>query len=83
VNPVGTANVGTAGGRRKQSTYPVRLIFPGTAFPGFEHPAVLGADLSGQLALPQKPLIALIGRDILRRCVFVYNGSAGMFSLSF
>jgi hypothetical protein len=82
VNPVGTVNVGTAGGRRRQSTYPVRLTFPGTAFPGFEHPAVLGVDLAGQLALPERPLIALIGRDILRRCVLVYNGTAGMFSLS-
>ncbi len=26
---------------------------------------------------------ALIGRDILRRCIFTYNGSINMFSLSF
>jgi hypothetical protein len=26
---------------------------------------------------------ALIGRDILKRCIFIYNGSESMFSLSF
>lgn len=82
VNPVGAANVGTAGGRCKQSTYPIRVTFPGTRFPGFGHPNALGADLSGQLVLNQKPIVALIGRDILQKFVLVYNGTAGMFSLS-
>lgn len=82
VNPVGTASVGTAGGRRQQSTYPARLTFPGTGFPGFEHAGVLGCDLSGQFVAGNKRVIALIGRDILRRFVLIYNGTGGMFCLS-
>jgi hypothetical protein len=83
INPVGIANVGTAGGPQRLSTYPVRFTFPGTPLPGFEIPSVIGVDLTGQTVLNQRPLIALIGRDILSMGVFVYNGSAGMFSLSF
>ncbi len=83
VNPVGKASVGTADGPALQSTFPARIAFPGTGFPGFEIPAALGCNLQGQIvAMNQKPIIALIGRDILSRFVFIYNGSAGMFTLS-
>lgn len=83
INPVGVANVGTAGGPQQQSTYPARFSFPGTPLPGFELAQVIGCDLTGQTVLNQRPLIGLIGRDVLARAVLVYNGSAGMFSLSF
>jgi len=83
INPVGVANVGTAAGPQQQSTYAARLSFPGTPLPGFELPQVIGCDLSGQTVLNQQPLIGLIGRDVLASAVLVYNGSAGMFSLSF
>src|SRR5258708_7258971 len=83
INPVGVRNVGTAAGPQQQSTYPARFTFPGTPLPGFDLAQVLGCDLTGQTVLNQRPLIALIGRDILSMAVMVYNGSAGMFSLSF
>jgi len=83
INPVGVATVGTAGGPQQQSTYPVRLSFPGTPLPGFELPQAIGCDLTGQVVLGQRPLVGLIGRDVLSQAVLVYNGSAGMFSLSF
>jgi len=82
INPVGIRNVGTAGGPQRQSTYPARFTFPGTTLPGFELGEVLGCDLTGQTVLNQRPIVALIGRDVLSQAVFVYNGSAGMFSLS-
>jgi hypothetical protein len=82
INPNGLAMVGTAGGPQQQLTYQARFSFPGTPLPGFEHPRVLGCNLTGQTVLNQQPMIALIGRDILARAVLVYNGSAGMFSLS-
>jgi len=82
INPNGIAMVGTAGGSRQQSTYPVRLTFPGTGIPGVNHAKALGCDLTGQLVLRNKRLIALIGRDIPQRFILIYNGSAGMFSLS-
>lgn len=82
INPNGVVMVGTAGGPQQQFTYQVRFSFPGTAFPGFEHPRVLGCNLTGQTVLNQQPVIALIGRDVLARFVFVYNGTVGMWSLS-
>jgi hypothetical protein len=82
INPMGIANVGTAGGPQKQSTYPAKFSFPGTLLPMFEL-QVIGCDLTGQTVLNQRPLIGLIGRDVLSNAVLVYNGSCGMFSLSF
>jgi hypothetical protein len=83
INPVGVATVGTAGGPQQQSTYAARFSFPGTPLPGFELAQVIGCDLTGQTVLNQQPLIGLIGRDVLASAVLIYNGSAGMFSLSF
>jgi hypothetical protein len=82
LNPNGVAMVGTAGGPQQQSTYLAAFTFPGTGLRGFEHPRVLGCDLTGQTVMNQQPVIALIGRDVLGQFVFVYNGSAGMWSLS-
>ena len=82
INPNGIAMVGTAGGLQQQSPYPVRLTFPGTGIPGVNHAKALGCNLAGQLVLGNRPVIALIGRDILQRFILIYNGSAGMFSLS-
>lgn len=83
IQPIGIANVGTAGGPQQQSTYPARFSFPGTALPGFEMARVMGCDLTGQVAPNQRPVVGLIGRDVLMNAILVYNGSAGMFSLSF
>ena len=83
IQPIGIANVGTAGGPQQQSTYPARFTFPGTNLPGFELSQVIGCNLTGQMAPGQRPIIGLIGRDVLANAVLVYNGSAGMFSLSF
>ncbi|MCH8164486.1 MAG: retroviral-like aspartic protease family protein [Planctomycetes bacterium] len=44
---------------------------------GFDNIPVIEADLSAQ------GLQALLGRDILRQCLFVYDGVAGLFSLAF
>jgi hypothetical protein len=80
----GVALVGTAGGQQQQFTYAARLSFPGTAIPGFDRPKMLGCDLVGHMVfgIPNARIIALIGRDILRLFAFVYNGSAGAWSLS-
>lgn len=81
-NPVGEANIATAAGLARQFIYPVRFVFPGTPLPSFEIPQSIGCDLTGQ-AINGKPIVALIGRDMLTHAVFVYNGTAGTFSLSF
>ena len=84
VQPVGVANVGTAGGPQQQETYPARFTFPGSNLPGIEFNELLGANLTGQVVpVDGRPLIALVGRDILERFILVYNGPAGMFTLAF
>lgn len=85
VQPIGTANGGTAAGQVTHNVYPVRLKFPGTSRTGQDLEAeasqAIGVDLSGQV-LDNKPIIALVGRDLLAQCVLVYNGSGGHFTLT-
>ena len=82
VQPVGLANVGTAGGQQQQATYPARFTFPGTGLPNIDFGQLLGANLTGQIvAAHQQPLIALLGRDILQQFILIYNGPVGMFTL--
>jgi hypothetical protein len=84
VEPIDVATVGTAGGAQPRSVYPGRLSFPGTPLGTIEFGRLLGVDLAGQhLPLPNGQILALLGRDILQHCILVYNGTAGMFSLSF
>lgn len=83
VQPVGIANVGTAGGPQQQTIYPAKFSFPGTNLPSIEFGELLGANLAGQqLPLPQGQLIALLGRDILQHFILVYNGPGGMYSIA-
>ena len=83
VQPVGVAVVGTAGGQQKRSMFPGRFTFPGTPLPSIDFSQLLGVDLTGQtIAGSNVPLIALIGRDILRHFMFIYNGRLGQFTLA-
>lgn len=84
IHPVGTVQVGTAGGPQMQTTYPARFTFPGTNLPPIDFSQLLGANLVGQvIAGTGQPLIALFGRDILQHFVLVYNGPAAMFTLAY
>jgi hypothetical protein len=83
IQPIGLANIGTAGGQQTRARYPARFSFPGTALPNIDFTSLVGADLSGfSIPFPQ-PLIALIGRDILRKFILIYNGSSGTFTLAY
>lgn len=84
VQPVGVATVLTPSGQDRQATFPARLVFPGTNIPPIEFNHLLGSNLATQ-TVPghQGPLIVLLGRDILRHFVLIYNGTDGAFSLSF
>lgn len=83
VNQMGTVELGTAAGRRPAPLYPARFIVaPGT--PGqieIDFGSVAGIDLAG-LTVGGQGIIALIGRDVLASCIFVYNGPAGTFSVA-
>lgn len=81
VNPIGTTTTGTAGGRVQQYLYPAKFRFPGEGLE-IEFSSVVGVDLAGQ-SIASRDLIVLVGRDVLSRCVLIYNGPGGFFTLTF
>jgi hypothetical protein len=84
LTPTGTVSVHTPStglAAHLAEQYDISLIVPGA---GTHHvplalPAipVMAADLSIQ------GIDALIGRDVLRDCIFIYNGSVGLFTIAF
>ena len=67
----------TPDGPGNRSVYPCKISYPGTPLPPSNFNSVLGVDLTGFGCQ------ALIGRDILRDCQFVYNGVQGTWTLAF
>jgi hypothetical protein len=82
VSPIDVIAVGTAGGVQQQGVYPAALRFPGMEGMRIEFSAVLGVDLSGQVTPSAEPLICLVGRDLLRSGLFMYNGMTGAWTLA-
>jgi len=80
VQATGAITTGTAAGPAQQLLYPAKLNFPGANFE-IEFGSVIGVDLSGQSIAGQN-VIVLLGRNVLSRCVLVYNGPGGIFTLA-
>ena len=81
VAPVGTIKVGTAGGYQDQPVFPLKVVLPQVPIT-IEYEQVTGATLDGQ-SIAGRPILLLIGRDILRRMIFIYDGINGEFTLGF
>jgi len=81
INPVGLVSLGTAAGPVQRPLFPARLGFPEPKLV-VDLSRVVAVDLRGQ-TVQGMSLIALVGRDILRFCQFIYDGSGGFFTLSF
>lgn len=80
VSAVGLEPTLTPSGKKDQNTYPAHFKFPGTSI-DVDFNEALGADLKDQ-SFHGQPIIALVGRDILSACLFIYNGTDGMFTLT-
>jgi predicted aspartyl protease len=76
LQPVGQMNVSGIAGSRIHNVYVAKVTFPGTPIPALDL-TLAGSDLAGQ------QLLLLIGRDILRSCVLIYNGPLGCYTLAF
>ena len=76
VNPVNQVNSGTAGGPFLQYVYPAKFFLPNIQLT-MEFSQAVGANLTGT------GIIALLGRDILARMVFIYSGLSGRISVSY
>jgi hypothetical protein len=75
--PFGTMPINTPAGPTQCATYPASLSFPGTPLPNVEFFDFITGPLQGQ------GIIALIGRNVLRDFVFIYNGPGGCISLAY
>jgi hypothetical protein len=60
---------------QNQPVYPVQIQIPGSAI-GINAPRAIGVPLASQ------GIIALIGRDVLKDSILIYNGPAGQFSFT-
>jgi hypothetical protein len=83
LDPIGVVNTGTANGPVQQSAYPGHIVFPTEGW-SIDIGQVVGVNLAGQTVdepVP-KPIIALLGRNFLERCVFIYNGTMGAWTIS-
>lgn len=81
VRPVGRIRAFTAGGPSEQSLFPARLYFPRLKF-SVEFGSVMGANLK-RFRIMRRNLVVLVGRDILSRCVLIYNGPQASYTLGF
>ena len=85
LNPIGQTQVATAGGTQQRPIYAAKLEFPGSPLPSMDFSGLISVDLASHFVGSDrtKPIIALIGRDVLQRTVFIYNGSNGSFTFAF
>ena len=72
--PNGSIKLETAGGSQEALTFAFSFMLP--SFPRLDHPRGVGCNLAGQ------GILALIGMDLLSRCVFILNGPDGSFTLA-
>jgi hypothetical protein len=83
IKSAGRGDVGSADGISQRELYPARLVFPNTNLSKIECSHLAGLNLGWTVALDsKKKVIALIGRDILGDCLFVYDGPRGTFTLT-
>lgn len=81
IKPTGVIRLGTAKGATQCPIFPTRLTFPSLRL-RVNFNAMAGVNLQGQ-QIGGAPLIALVGRDVLRRCLLIYSGANGYFTLSY
>lgn len=84
LQPIGTVDATTASGQVTQNVYPARVVASEQRMT-LDLDGVAGVDLSGQTVatapVPQ-PVIALLGRNFLRHCVFIWNGPGGHWTIT-
>jgi hypothetical protein len=66
-------------------TYDVSIIVPGTVTGGLPDPPLIlqNVPVSASELFVAQGFHALLGRDILQRCVLMYNGAIGLFTLAY
>mgnify|MGYP001055601102 CR=1 FL=1 len=80
VNPIGVIELATASGKSQHHLYPAKFNFPAIKFQ-VEFSSLVGVDLRAQ-SIGGHQIIALMGRDLLSKCLLIYNGTKGSFSIA-
>jgi len=83
LNTIGVVNSGTASGPIQCNIYPARIVFPTKGWT-LDLGQAMGVNLTGQVVQtePPQPIIALLGRNLLERSVFIYNGIGGFWTIT-
>jgi len=81
IKPISTVTMFSANGQAIHEICPTKLYFPSLKL-SIDFGSVISVNLEGQDIL-DKPLIVLVGRDILSNTLFFYNGSSGLFVFAF
>lgn len=83
LKPFDIVDSGTADGPKQQNVYAARIVFPTKGWT-FDLGKCVGVNTSGQVIPidPPQPIIALLGRNLLQRGVFIYNGIGGFWTIS-
>jgi hypothetical protein len=83
LNPIGQVTSGTANGPKPCNVYPARIVFPTKGWT-LDLGQAMGVNLTGQTIPgdPPQPIIALLGRNLLQRSVFIYNGITGFWTIT-
>lgn len=82
VNPISRVEILGSSGAHEVNVFPAHFRFPSIKNFEIDFTATIGVNIQAQ-KFNNQPIIALLGRDVLARCIFVYNGPLGMYSLSF
>ena len=81
-NPIGTKPVSTPGSQNIElDIYPAKITFPGIALVRDFDEALAMVDL--KVEHEGFPIIAFIGREVLSKCKFIYNGRTGEYHLEY
>jgi len=83
LNPIDIVKSGTADGHKEQNVYPARIVFPTKGWT-LDLQKAVGVNLKGQIInkIPPEPIIALLGRNLLQRWVFIYNGPGSFWTVA-
>jgi predicted aspartyl protease len=76
LQPIDQIQMCGVAGSKMHNVYIAKVSFPGTPLGSMEW-RLVGGDLKEQ------KLLLLIGRDILRQCIFIYNGHLGIATITF
>lgn len=83
LHPIGQETTGTANGPKPCNIYSARIVFPTKGWT-LDLGRAMGVDLTGQIIpiTPPQRIIALLGRNLLERSVFIYNGITGYWTIT-